>query len=81
MELTVAQHKMLSQLTQKPKLPGWLGFFLWGRSFRLPQHYARPAGRLLRQLQDMGPAAWSHDPSGWVITQAGEAALGNDSGG
>lgn len=31
-----------------------LGEELWGKAYRLPQHYARPAGKLLKRMESLG---------------------------
>lgn len=56
-----------------PWSPGHLGARLWSTGERQPQHYARPAGRLLWQLERQGLVRWTKD--GWCITAAGMRAV------
>lgn len=38
-----------------------LGEMLWGRQARMPQHYARPAGKLLQEMKRIGVVTDSFD--------------------
>jgi hypothetical protein len=80
-DLSNIQRRMLGILDDTPRRVGWLGAKLWFATTqgfnRQPQHFARPAGKVLRALEAVGLARWCSNPSdwGWVITAAGRAAL------
>ena len=54
-----------------------LGAYLWGKSCRVPQSYARPAGKLLYQMERLGIARCSMEGRHfvWRLTAGWEQAL------
>lgn len=57
--LTDIERRMLALLDySSPKRPGWLGSCLWPTRHRMPQHFARPAGRVLKGLEKRGLVRW-----------------------
>lgn len=54
--MTKADLSMLALLTTDPQRASELGSRLWGTRHRMPQSYARPAGRILARLSAMGHA-------------------------
>ena len=57
--------------------PGDVGCQLWGKKYRQPQHYARPAGKLLNRLKALGMVEWTeHWKSwGWCLTHKGRETV------
>lgn len=72
--LTDIERRMLDLLDfSAPTRPGFLGSCLWGRSaHRMPQHYARPAGRVLNGLRKKKLVTYvaSKDAWGWIKLRA-----------
>lgn len=79
--MTEVERKMLQLLDpERPTKPGYLGATLWAdtsKVARVPQAYARPAGKVLNRLQKRGWAEWVRQPDdwGWIITRAGQLRL------
>ena len=68
-ELSEIQRRMLSLLKGSVLYkPGFLGATLWGKQYRMPQAYTRPAGKVLKALVNKGYVAWrsDHDQADWV---------------
>jgi|GEM_PF-3523351 len=79
MSLSTAQKALIILEAAKSPLPtGYIGEQLWGDGIRLPQHYARPAGRVLNCLREAGLVVRVHRGGkgfmGWEITEAGRRA-------
>jgi len=78
--------RVLAVLRQRamPMPPGAIGCAIWPKpwergEFAKPQHYARPAGKILRRLQGRGLVDYvgggGDGWSGWIITAAGAVEL------
>ena len=81
--MTKAQNEILSLLARSnvPLPTGYIGERLWGNGVRMPQHYARPAGRILKRMQDCGLVLRSFRGGkrfdGWVISEFGKTVQGD----
>jgi len=71
---------IILEAAKSPLSTGFIGEQLWGNGTRMPQHYARPAGRVLNRLREAGLVVRVHrggkDFMGWQITEAGLRARG-----
>lgn len=83
-KLTEAQRKILAATPADgaPVGPGWVGYQVWGKPWRQRQAYARPAGKILRQLESLGLVVWGHPAPGadsiswgWLLTGKGQQLL------
>lgn len=82
-KLTRAQRAMLAILDTKstPFPPGILGAEMWApkSTSRKPQHYARPAGNVLKRLESFGyvrqARLFGSRAFGWEITGFGRMEL------
>lgn len=52
--LSQVEQSMLAMLKRGPRSCTDIGSDLWGTDARMPQAYARPAGRVLARLRDEG---------------------------
>lgn len=83
MVLTDIQRRALELLAKQSRRmrPGEIGSELWD-GFRAPQCYARPAGKVLKRLEELGLVRWEsreHELRGdwgWRITERGRDVLG-----
>lgn len=80
MSLGITEKVLLVLEAAKEPLPtGCIGERLWGDGTRMPQHYARPAGKLLNRLLAAGLVVRVHrggkDFMGWAISAAGRRNL------
>lgn len=82
--LTEVQERMLRQVALRPKSASNLGAALWpvtkgGATNRKPQSFARPAGKVLKQLENLLLVTQfycSDDPrSLWKLTHEGRKYL------
>jgi hypothetical protein len=83
-QMTDIERRMLNLLDpETPCRPGWLGSELWADTSevaRMPQAYARPAGKVLNKLRKRGWANWvrRYDDWGWIITASGLLRLARE---
>lgn len=78
--MTGAEQDVLRVLDGEPDgiTAAYVGDALWGRRHRLPQHWARPAGKILHRLQRGGLCHVLSDRwhrRVWRITAQGQRAL------
>jgi len=66
--MTAIEKACLELLAKGPLPTGTVGSELWQQRdrHRMPQHYARPAGKLLRRLERRGLVTWGENYRHWV---------------